>query len=239
MWYYGGWNGHPQGVHVRTASVVSISDIANQTVPEGTTVGPLSTDAAANPILDRDGAVYVGLVDGVGSVDQCGERRWMRHDLGSPTWRAAASLPGKIFAPIGDRVVALDGRNGTTIGEISLADLPHPAGTSSTATVTVSIADMAVRGSGGLVVSVIQRVSSPRTSREVGLLVEIDRNLIIATVFRRLGPTIARRVVVDRDEALVVVTTDGDHDRLVRFGLDGLPSTSWSTAATSTAADDD
>lgn len=201
------------------------------------TVGVLADDAPANPIVDRDGTVYVGLADGAVAVDQCGETVWTRNDLGLPTWRAATSLPGRLYVPIGDRLVYLDARTGVSRGELRLSGLA-PAGTSSTATVTTSIVDMALRGSGAVVASVVIRIEDGELPQETGALVEIDRGLTLATVFRRLGPSVARRVVVDRDEALVVVLTDGERERLVRFGLDGLPETSWSTSATSTAATD-
>lgn len=199
------------------------------------TVGVLAADAPANPIIDRDGTTFVGLASGVAAVDQCGELLWTRDDLGEPTWRAATSLPGRLFVPVGDRLVHVDARTGATRSELRLVGL-EPADTASTATVTLAIVDMALRGSGAIVASVIFHVEDGFQSRDSGALVEIDRALAVATVFRRLGPSVARRVVIDRDEAVVVVLSDGTRERLVRFGLDGLPATSWSTSATSTAA---
>lgn len=201
------------------------------------TVGVLAADASANPILDRDGTTFVGLQDGAVAVDQCGEILWTRNDLGEPTWRAATSLPGRLYVPLGDRLVYLDAATGVTRSELQLVGL-EPAETASTATVSTSIVDVALRGSGALVASVVFHIVDEGRSRDAGALVEIDRGFGVATVFRRLGPSVARRVVVDRDEALVVVLSDGARERLVRFGLDGLPETSWSTSATSTAATD-
>lgn len=199
-----------------------------------TTVGVLAADASANPILDRSGTTYVGLADGVTAVDQCGVRLWDRHDLGLPTWRAATSLPGTLFVPVGDRVWSLDMQDGATLGGLRLDASLAPTGTASTATVTTTIIDMALRGSGSLVLSVVQAVTERGRTTEHGALLEVDRSLSVATVYRRLGLSVARRLVIDRDEALVVVLSDGQRERLVRFGLEGLPETSWSTSASST-----
>ncbi|MFO0727203.1 MAG: hypothetical protein U1E65_25720 [Myxococcota bacterium] len=201
-----------------------------------TTVGALAPDAPANPIIDGLGVTYAGLWDGMAAVDQCGNRKWIVHGLGTPRMSAATSIPGSLFVPFGDRIKVLDPRDGSIKSEVRLDDAfgPRPARTASTATVSVSVVDAALRGSGTLVVSLRRDVTGRSTPE--GLIVEVDRETLAPSTFLPLGSRIARRVAIDRDEALLVILSDGHSERLVRFGLGGLPATSWSTSLSSTTA---
>lgn len=199
-----------------------------------TDVGRLASGGGANPIIDRDSNTYIGTIYGVVSVDQCGEVLWDNDTLGEPTWTAALSLPGLIVVPFEDRLLDLDAASGEIFSELSLRDVfgPLPAGTSSTATSAVRIIDAAARASGALVLSVARRVEDGERVVEEGLLAEVDRSHSVATRFLPIGSWIASRVAIDRDESVIAVLRRGEAQRLVRFGIEGVPGGSWSTTAT-------
>ncbi|MCB9646417.1 MAG: hypothetical protein H6730_07425 [Deltaproteobacteria bacterium] len=199
-----------------------------------TPVGPLAPGAARNPIVDRDSTTFMGTEDGVVAVDQCGEVRWHNRQIGTPRFEAAASLPGLLSVPVGSTIVDVETVTGTITRRLELADVFPAVETASTATVTVEVLDVAVRGSGGLVVSLFQEVSDPASQH--GLLIEVDPGHNIASLFRDLGTRHARRVAIDQDEAVVTLISDGvptavsTQQQVIRFGLEGLPETTWSTS---------
>jgi outer membrane protein assembly factor BamB len=195
-------------------------------------VGDLAPGAGSNPIIDREGTTFVGTSTGVAAVDQCGTIVWYAA-LPTPTWSAAAAIPGLIVVPIGDHLFDLDSATGELRQDLWLGDL-FGSSTSSTATVTTAIVDLAVRGSGALVVSLERTVESGDSIVHEGLLAEVDRSHSVATVFRSLGRLVALRLAIDRDESVVAVLADRRSivQRLVRFGIDGLAMGTWSTTAT-------
>lgn len=203
-----------------------------------TRVGGLAAGAANNPIVDRDSSVFVGTRLGVAGVDLCGQLLWRNDELGSPRFGAAVSLPGILSVPFGAEIVDLDTSTGEEIRRLDLSVGSHlpPVQTASTATVTVRIVDMALRASGGIVVSLARQVSDPPS--EDGWLAEVDPTHRIATLFRPLGARQARRIAVDADEAVIALLSDGQDSGLVtdqqvvRFGLTGLPETTWSSHTT-------
>ncbi len=199
-----------------------------------TRVGTLAPGASNNPIVDRDSSVMVGTVQGVASVDQCGDLLWRNDDLGLPNFGAAVSLPGIISVPFGSKLSDLDSTTGEVIRDLEFRGIfDAPVKTASTATVTVQIVDMAVRRSGGLVVSLWRQISDPASVD--GWIAEVDATHTIATLFRPLGRRRAIRLAVDADEAVVAVLSDGavedptSNHQVVRFGLGGLPETTWSS----------
>lgn len=206
-----------------------------------TRVGALSPGATENPVLDRDGTVFVGTATGVAAVDECGDILWTNDEVGRSRFSGATSLPGLLTVPVGSTLVDLDTLTGGEIRRLELADVFAPVETASTATVTVTVVDVAVRSSGGLVVSLHRHVSETARGFEVqeGLLAEVNSTRTIATPFRPLGERFARRVAIDRDEAVLALVVDGTPARpglsqqLIRFGLEGLPETTWSTSPVS------
>ena len=207
-----------------------------------TPVGALAPGTGRNPIVDRDSSVFLGTATGVAAIDQCGEPLWRNDALGTPRFEAATALPGLLSVPVGAVVLDVETLTGTVVRALDLADVFAPVETASTATVTVQILDMAVRASGGLVVSLYREVSAP--ARQEGLLVEVDPGHNIATRFRALGPRHARRLAIDRDEAVIAVLSDGrptdamTQQQVVRFGLEGLPETTWSSSSVSAVETD-
>jgi hypothetical protein len=205
-------------------------------------VGPLAPGAPRNPIVDRDSTVFVGTAAGVAAVDQCGVLLWQNDALGAPRFEAATALPGLLSVPVGAVVLDLETLTGTVVRTIAVADALPPVETASTATVTVQILDMAVRASGGLVVSLYREISAP--ARQEGLLVEVDPGHNVVSRFRDLGRRHARRLAIDQDEAVVVLLSDGrpedpvTQQQVVRFGLAGLPETTWSSSPVGAAQTD-
>lgn len=200
-----------------------------------TRVGELAPGSANNPIVDRDSSVFVGTHHGVAAVDQCGALLWRNDALGTPRFGAAVSLPGILGVPIGSELVDLDTSTGDELGRLDLAiSRPPPVETASTATVTVEVLDMALRASGGVVVSLWREVSDP--PHVEGWLAEVDPTHSIATLFRPLGQRRAVRLAIDADEAVVALLEDGvpgdlvTEQQIVRFGLEGLPETTWSSS---------
>lgn len=199
-----------------------------------TRVGNLAPGAANNPIVDRNSSVFVGTTQGVASVDLCGDLLWHNRDLGLPNFGAAVSLPGILSVPFGSKIQDLDSTTGDLIRDLEFRGVfDAPVKTASTATVTVRIVDMAVRGSGGLVVSLWREISDPVSVD--GWIAEVDSTHSIATLFRPLGRRRAIRLAIDADEGVVAVLSDGSPEdptsnhQVVRFGLDGLPETTWSS----------
>ncbi|MCC7385476.1 MAG: PQQ-binding-like beta-propeller repeat protein [Deltaproteobacteria bacterium] len=199
-----------------------------------TEVGPLAPGASGNPIIDRDSTTYVGLASGVAAVDQCGEILWSV-TTGAPSWSAATALPGLLVVPFGDRIADLDRGTGAVLKEVRLGSLfgALPIESSSTATSSARILDVAVRGSGALVVSLERTIEDRGALTTEGILAEVDRSHAVASLFRRLGSQRAIRVAIDRDESVIAVLREEGRavERLVRFGLEGLPAGSWSTTA--------
>jgi outer membrane protein assembly factor BamB len=196
-----------------------------------TDVGMLAEGATENPIVDRDGTVFAGVEGGVIAVDQCGEVLWLNETLGTPRWSAAVAVPGLLSVPVGSKIVDVDTATGLALRELDTAELFDAAEGS-----TIRILDLAVRRSGGLVVSLLREGTSTITADRRGMIAEIDALHLGATPLHQLGPRYATRVAIDADEAIVTVLRSGAPDRgvgeerLVRFGLDDLPETWWATS---------
>jgi outer membrane protein assembly factor BamB len=200
-----------------------------------TDVGPTQSGAGRNVIVDRDSTAFVGIEDGVAAVDQCGAVLWSNDALPGARFSGAVSLPGILSVPVGARIVDVDTVSGAVSKEIDLSILFAPIRTSSTATSTVRVLDLALRASGALVASVVLETLGDEIEERHGLLAEIDRSHTVATVFRDLGDRFASRLAVDVDEAVIALVSDGRPDKglheeqIVRFGIDGLPETTWSS----------
>ncbi len=205
-----------------------------------TVLGRLADDAPSNPIVDRDDTVIVGTSTGVAAIDRCGERLWTVGLPVMPRWSGAVSLPGRVSVPSGSLVVDLATDDGRRLSQIDLGGL-FGVPTSSTGTTAVQVIELAARASGALVASAV-RLDGDRVLE--GVVAEIDRGRAVASVFRRLGPLHARRLLVDADEAVVALLADGRLDagragsRLIRFGVDALPDTTWVTTGTVGPASD-
>lgn len=201
-----------------------------------TDVGPLQSGAGQNPIVDRDNTIFVGIEEGVAAVDECGDVLWTTDTLPGARFSGAVSLPGILSVPAGEKLVDISTLTGAVLNELDLSPLfPAETGTTATGTVTVRILDLAVRASGALVASVVQERVDGDAEIRMGIIAEIDRSHAVATPFRDLGGRFASRLAVDRDEAVVAILSDGRPDKgvheqqVVRFGIDGLPDTTWSS----------
>ncbi len=198
-----------------------------------TPVGTPSAEASESLLVQGAGDVFAGIAEGVASVDRCGNFNWANTELAGARVSAAVALPGVLSIPVGAQMVDVETSSGAEIRRLSLENLFEPAKTSSTATVTVRIHDMALRSSGAIIASMVREIVQDGLQTQEGLLAEIDRLHINATVFRNLGDRVADRVAIDRDESVIVLLVDdlrgpGGH-RIVRFGLDGLPEGTWSS----------
>lgn len=200
-----------------------------------TDVGPLQLGAGRNPIVDRNSTVFVGIEDGVAAVDECGDLLWTNDTLAGARFSGAVSLPGILSVPAGAQLVDVDTVTGAVVNELDLAPLFAGTETTTTGTVTVRILDLALRASGALVASVVQERVDGEEMHRSGLIAEVDRSHTVATQFRDLGERFASRLAVDRDEAVVAIVSDGLPDKglhgqqVIRFGIDGLPDTTWSS----------
>ncbi len=202
-----------------------------------TEIGPTQAGAGQNVILDRDSTAYVGIEDGVAAIDQCGALLWSNTELPGARFSGAVSLPGVLSVPAGRDVLDVDTITGAVIKRVDLSVLFAHVPTSSTASTSVRVLDLAVRASGALVASVILETLGDRTEVLQGLIAEIDRTHTVATQFRDLGPRFSSRLAVDNDEAVIAVVSDGRPDKglheeqVIRFGIDGLPDTTWSSSS--------
>lgn len=200
-----------------------------------TEVGELAEGATENPIIDRDGTVYVGIEGGVTALDLCGEVLWTNASLGTPRWQGAVSIPGILSVPIGDRIVDIDASSGLPIRELDARVL-----FTGTASSGARVLDLAIRASGGLVASVISEIdtsTATETIERAGLIAEVDPFRLAITPLYGLGARHASRVIIDDDEAIAAIVREGAPDKgiaselLVRFGLAAFPNTSWSTSS--------
>ena len=115
-----------------------------------TEVNELSVDAGRNPIIDRDGSVYLGLQNGLVAIDSCGTELWRNEVLGVPRWGAALSLPGRVFVPTGSKLHAVDMADGMALEFIDL----HTVTASTSSTASTMIKDVVVQANGALLVSI-------------------------------------------------------------------------------------
>ncbi|MCB9654999.1 MAG: PQQ-binding-like beta-propeller repeat protein [Deltaproteobacteria bacterium] len=220
-----------------------------------TDVGPLASTAAENPIIDRDGTVFLGLKRAITAVDQCGFRGWTTELDDEPRWSGAVALPGVLSVPVGQHVVDVDTRSGAVLGLIDLGMLfESPIETTTTATTTVEVVDLALRASGAMMASVVRRIDRPlvpSTADSVnvettweGIIAEIDRTHRQASVFLALGHRIATRVAIDQDESILAILRETSTDEAasrelaVRIGIEGLANNSWATSATNALRSD-
>ena len=209
-----------------------------------TDVGPLAPDAGSNVILDREDTMFVATASGITAVDLCGEILWANDTLGPPRFSAAVSLPGLLSLPIEDRIVEIDTSTGAVLRTIVFDDVFEPAATSSTATVTITVRDVAVRASGGLVVSLTREIDDRGNETLEGHIAEVDPTHSVATRFRDLGGRWASRVAVDADEAVVAIVERGrpsaevTNAQLIRFGVGAVPGDTWSSSEVDAARTD-
>jgi hypothetical protein len=199
-----------------------------------TEVGQLAEGAEENPIIDRDGSVYVGIEGGVTALDLCGEVLWTNTALGTPRWQGAVSIPGVLSVPIGEKIVDIDARTGMPLRELDARVL-----FTGTASSGARVLDLAIRASGGLVVSVISEIESSSvadTIERAGMIAEVDPFHLVITPAYELGARHASRVAIDNDEAIVTLLREGAPDKgvarelVVRFGLAAFPNTTWSSS---------
>ncbi|MBI2377585.1 MAG: hypothetical protein HYV07_26525 [Deltaproteobacteria bacterium] len=197
-----------------------------------TRVGPLAPGAAENPIVDRDSTTWVGTRFGLAGVDQCGAVV-LTSTIGTPLWSGALMQPGRLMVPVRQRLVEVETVDGTIQKDLDLSVIfPRPV---PTASVSVQVVDLAARPSGALVASVARRAVLDGTETIDGALAEIDP-LGVVTKLMGLGPSIARRVVIDADESLLLLLHEGWFDepaleRVARLDLDG--GSSWSSSEAS------
>lgn len=209
-----------------------------------TELGALSSEAHQNVILDRDDNMFVATSSGVTAIDICGEIVWENTTVGESRFGAAVSLPGLLSLPIGDRLIEIDTATGAVLREILFDDVFETTFTSSTATVTIAVEDVAVRASGALVVSVWKRTLDGTDDVLEGVIAEVDPSHTISTAFRRLGSRYASRVAVDSDEGIVAIVESGMPDdetrssQLIRFGVGSVPGDTWSSGEVSSARTD-
>ncbi len=192
-----------------------------------TRVGPLSFGAPTNPLVDRDGTTWMGTSLGFVGVDQCGDIV-RTATIGTPTWGAAILFPGAVSVPVENRLLEVTLEDGIVQRdlELTVGFPPAPA----TATVSALVFDLAARSSGVILASIGRRVVSQSTRIE-GAIMEVDSSGVV-TRFIDLGPSVARRLLVDRDESIVALLSssfDDRPERVARFGIDGVASSTWST----------
>ncbi|MEM7677028.1 MAG: hypothetical protein AAF449_13575, partial [Myxococcota bacterium] len=198
------------------------------------TVAALGPSTQENVIVDRNDTAFFGSSEGVAAVDECGNPLWENTEIGPQRFRAAVGLPGLLTVPAGAMIRDIDTRRGETLRTIDLSTA-QPIPTSSTATVTAIILDMAVRSSGALVASMTQTVTTTTSTTTSGYLVEVNALHTIATPLEELGPLHASRVAIDADESVVAVLRRGPIDRgigderVVRLGIDGVADGTWSS----------
>jgi len=103
-----------------------------------------------------------------------------------------------------------------------------------TASTGVSIQDMSIRGSGALLLSLW--LDRPGEQRDEGILASVSPDRREAHLVARLGERFARRMVVDVDEAPILLLRSGPpgaagsvEEQVVRLGLFDFPETRWSS----------
>lgn len=192
-----------------------------------TPVGQLAAGATENPLITPEDAVFVGSSTTVRAFDACGDLVWTA-SVASSRFAGALLLPGSLSVPVGPEVWDLDPTTGNVLERIDVSAALPPS--TNPETLTVRVLDMAARASGALVLSVERALGEERE----GFIVELDAPHEVATTFVALGPRVARRVVIDRDESLVLLVRSGAPnesvapERVVRLGIEGLAGGSWS-----------
>jgi hypothetical protein len=197
-----------------------------------TLVGTLTDDSGRNPIMDGDGSIYLGTARGVVALDSCGELLWHNESLGEPSWRAALSLPGRIYVPVGAAVVTVDTETGAELERLDLR--AFTSSTSSTA--LVSIKNMALQNNGALVISVKERDGID--NRFVGYLVNWMPGTSKPRLRYEIGGGWFDAIGLDQNDKLTAVLTmtstlvsSGKVDHLVRYDL-ALDSLNTSVSTT-------
>jgi outer membrane protein assembly factor BamB len=202
-------------------------------------VGPLAPGATDNPVVDVDGTTFVGVADGVVAVGPCGELVWERRDLGPPRAGSMLISPLGLSVPFEDRIVDLDRVNGGATLSSFVLDAITGVDTAST---SVAIQDMSIRSSGALLLSLW--LDRPGVEADEGILASVGAQRRGAHLVARLGGRFARRLVVDLDEAPVVLLRAGPpgapapnpvEEQVVRLGLLDVPETRWSSEAATLA----
>ncbi|MBX2812605.1 MAG: hypothetical protein KTR25_12375 [Myxococcales bacterium] len=205
-----------------------------------TNVGTLAPGAEENPLIGTDGSIYIGIVDGVQAVAPCGTPTWTA-EVGTPTFAGAVLLPDRLSVPVDTQIIDIaldDGRTLKTHNiENALPVLPIDI------TATSRVIDMAARTSGGLVISVERRQEG--NDEIEGFLLELDGPHEVLTILSRWSNQTVSRLVIDEDESVVFVLSEGIAGRelltqhqLVRLGIDGVVSGSWSTGQLVAAQND-
>ena len=141
-----------------------------------TEVENLNHQASQNPIVDNEGNIFLGTQLGVVALDTCGDVLWRNDNIGASFWKEASSLPGVLYLPLQDSIVAVDAISGEEISRV-----PATALTSSTSTIVASfvIQNMVVSGAGNLLVSLYDSHIDTTIVHELDPIVmqasEIDR----------------------------------------------------------------
>jgi hypothetical protein len=190
------------------------------------------SSSSNNPIVDRDGTIYVGTASGVTAVDRCGDVLWSNVTAGPSRFSAALANPSTLAMPQGSDVVELRLADGQEVNRFGFRLLVPPI--AATSTVRLDAIDVASRSSGALVVSVAQVITTATTTTRRGFIAETDATRTSVRMFRQLGSWIAERIAVDADESVLAILTPAEAitttraTSLVRFGLSNLENTSWS-----------
>lgn len=209
-----------------------------------TPIQGLAADAGRNVILDRTDTMFVPTDLGITAIDECGEVVWVNDAIGPSNFAGAVSFPGLLSLPVGDRILDIDTSTGSVLREIVFDDVFERVATATTATVTLTVHDAAVRASGSLVVSVSRAIEDGAMTRFEGLLAEVDPTHSIATRFVNLGPRWARRVAIDSDEAVIAIVERGavgavtSAAQMIRFGVGAVPGDTWSSGEIDAARTD-
>lgn len=196
-----------------------------------TTVGPLAPGAERNPVIDVDGRIFIGVIDGVVALEQCGGVAWERRGIGAPDADSMLLVPGRLVVPLSDRILELDPMDGAVSFEHDLTRLLE--GQPSTGAELNGL-DLVVRGSGALVGSAWV---VPPEGPPFGLVYEIPADGSPPLRLLTLEGEHAPHLALDLDESLVLLLRRGPPggdavavERVARLGPDNLPGTSWTTS---------
>lgn len=198
-----------------------------------TAVPALSNEAGRNLIVDRDGHIFLGLRNGLLSLDACGDMQWENETLGAPRWRAALSLPGRIFVPTGSTIHVIDSVDGVELDRINL----HAAIANTSSATQTLIKDMAVQADGSLIVS----IKTWNAASEIdGFLLSWTPGTEDARILFHWPFSWAEQLAIGRTEILNAVLTQtssispfGMTTRLTQFDLHTL-NMLWTSSATVT-----
>ncbi len=203
-----------------------------------TFIGPLAPGASRNPVVDAQGSVFAGVVQGVVGVDQCGELLWENRGLGTPDADSMLLTPLGLVVPLtgAGELVMLELGQGEEVRRVSLRPLLE--GRTST-TAAIESVDLVVRRSEALVGSLW--VEPDDGSSPFGLIYEVSSSWTAPTVRVELGSEHAAQLALDADESIVALLRRGEPDaprpepeRILRLGPSNLPEQTWSSSSIET-----